>query len=318
MNYITKLSNSMSKSKKPNITNSATSKQQDRAKKDKKKISKRRVYASLVILLICTFFYSLIAFNSPIGTKNVDYVNIESEIYEDNADNGKPHNSINNIQSTPAKNEFTSNNLDKIVANQQIQITKLQKDYDVLIQNIEKVKYKNNLPEIILEFVYLDNLIRDNKDPKGQLQKLEVLVGQDYNLAIKVAKLKFFLKNKIKSSEELEEKFAKLIPKIIAKKNATSDNREWISNIKSTLSQLITIRKIDGVAKNPKENIDLIILKVEKLVTKQKYARALHVLQYVDKKYKPLLTSFVFDLKNAQSLKQVNSEIYSYLKILSK
>ena len=232
--------------------------------------------------------------------------NIETQIYDtsSNIDN-------NNLSST------IENAGDINFIKQNIQIEELQKQYQVLKTELDKIKNQDRLPKIIIALVELQNQVELGKNHEGNLGKLEALSAGDLVLNNKVEKLKAILKNSPKHSKMISKNFANIIPQIIASKYSAPEDAGIIGKIWNNIAKLITIRRVDGIVKKPQQNVDFIILQTEKLISEEKYEQALNILSTLGPDYQPILVKINFDLQNAADLQKINSEILSYLKELS-
>lgn len=231
--------------------------------------------------------------------------NIETQIFDINS------NADNNGSIAISSEGDTS------LIKQKLQIEELQKQLQILQIELDKLKNQDKLPKIIIALVELQNQFELGKNYDGNLSKLEALSASDLVLNNKIEKLKAVLKNSPKHSREISNNFAGIIPQIIALKYSEPQNTGIIGKIWNNISKLITIRRIDGIVKKPKQNVDFIILQTEKLIAEEKYEQALNLLSTLGQDYQPVLVKVNFDLQNAADFQKVNSEILSYLKELS-
>jgi len=232
--------------------------------------------------------------------------NIESQIYD-------THSGIDNSNPNPV----IGNEGDINFIKQKIQIEELQKQYQALRIELERLKNHDKLSKIIIALVELQNQLELGKNYDGNLGKLEALSAGDLVLNNKVEKLKVILKNSPKHSKIISKNFTGLIPQIIALKYNDPENTGFIGKIWNNIAKLITIRRVDGVVKKPEQNVDFIIFQTEKLIAEERYEQALHLLSTLGSDYQPILVKINFDLQNAADLQKITGEILFYLKELS-
>ena len=232
--------------------------------------------------------------------------NIETQIYDTNSnvDNGDV-------------SSIATNNGDVNSIKQQLQIEELQKQYQILRIELDKIKNQDKLPKIIIALVELKNQLELGKNYEENLGKLEALSAGDLVLNNKIEKLKAVLKNSPKHSEEIGKNFSNIIPQIIASKYSDPEYVGIIGKIWNNIAKLITIRRVDGIVKKPEQNVDFIVFQTEKLIAEEKYEQAINLLSTLGQDYQPILVKINFDLQNAADLQKITGEILSYLKELS-
>ena len=115
--------------------------------------------------------------------------NIETQIYDTNSnvDNGDV-------------SSIATNNGDVNSIKQQLQIEELQKQYQILRIELDKIKNQDKLPKTIIALVELKNQLELGKNYEENLGKLEALSAGDLVLNNKIEKLKAVLKNSPKHS----------------------------------------------------------------------------------------------------------------------
>ncbi len=231
--------------------------------------------------------------------------NIETQIYDTNSNVDGDISSI------------ATNNGDVNSIKQQLQIEELQKQYQILRIELDKIKNQDKLPKIIIALVELKNQLELGKNYEDNLGKLEALSAGDLVLNNKVEKLKAVLKNSPKHSEEIGKNFSNIIPQIIASKYSNPEDVGTIGKIWNNIAKLITIRRVDGIVKKPEQNVDFIIFQTEKLIVEERYEQAINLLSTLGQDYQPILVKINFDLQNAADLQKITGEILSYLKELS-
>ncbi|MCE3255133.1 MAG: hypothetical protein K0R25_627 [Rickettsiaceae bacterium] len=217
-------------------------------------------------------------------------------------------------KTTAGANEQTLNSND-ILLKQQLQISELQKNYNDLKLDVEKLKTNNELPKIILSFVKLQDLVSLKQNYNNQLQKLEVLCRADFALTAKISKLKIALQNQPKSNMELAEEFSKLIPKINAKRLESEGSKGWIGKIKAFIGKFIIIKRTDG--KGERANFDALITDAANSIANQQYDKALQAINLLGSQYASILSAIEIDLQNADYFQKTTDEIYQYLQTLS-
>lgn len=235
--------------------------------------------------------------------------NIETQIYDASS---LQKNNVVSAETAIA----SGNNYAAALLSQQTKIEELQKKYEALILELNKIRNQDKISKLVITFVELNNNVTAQKNYQEELQKFEILSASDQILVAKIARLKVILSNDLKTSSQLQQEFRALIPKIIANKSVDHHSGSVIFTIKNAVANLVTIRRVDGQVRDSQDNVDFIVLETERLIEQKKYRQALNLLDSLENKYQPLLTKFVFDLQNIAQLQELNEEIFNYFKNL--
>ncbi|MBM5782158.1 MAG: hypothetical protein FJ368_01910 [Pelagibacterales bacterium] len=199
----------------------------------------------------------------------------------------------------------------------QIQINELRTQIKVLREDFEKYKSRETFSKMVFSYINLRQKVFAknfaNQTFDENLQDIETISILDSNLHEKVMQLRPILKDFI-GSEKLISDFKVLIPEIIATKNDIGEQQSFLFKIRHKISQLIVIRRIDE--KNPND-IDSIVVRIEKLLKEQNYQEAMQNLLMLDQSYHQITADFLVKLNVAVELQRIDSDILSYLKTLN-
>ncbi len=232
------------------------------------------------------------------------FSNVETEIYQtpiDDTEIIKPDN-----------HPLTQN---EILLKQQLQIAELQKSFNILKEDVARVKTNDSLAKIILSFVKLQDLVEAKQNYDSQLQKLGVLGRADFALTNKIDKLKLALGNQPKNSQELTKEFADLIPKIKAKQFEIDSGGTWLGKIKAATAQFIVIKRTDE--NTASSDVELFIIKTQNAINNKQFDQALENFELIGDDYQKIVAAAKVNLANANNFEQISGEIYSYLEVLS-
>lgn len=195
----------------------------------------------------------------------------------------------------------------------QIKIEDLYSQIHALRGELTKYRSQEKIAKIIVNYVDLRNKIFAGKNYTHELQSFEIIGSSDEVLVNKTSKLKSALTD-FTTKEKLEHHFADLIPELILNKKIGNDSETLFQKVRRNISRLIVIRRIDE--KNPQE-IDAIIVRIEKMLKQENYQDALGAALSLDPNYHPILKEFLEELASALEIQQVDQEIMNYLKSLS-
>ena len=299
-------------------------KQEVKAQEQKSKKSPLRLIFWLLLISIVLITAKLVFDEVKFG-KDKDFFadeqfdNIDSEIYDMSVQDAHSPETPDIRQSTtlkPKRNPRFGDQIPPYNPQHLAEIKELQENYQLLKEELNKIKNQDKLSKIIISFVELRRLVLSGQNYSNQLQELELLSRTDSNLAIKVKKLAITLKNKPKTEEQIKKEFEALVPKIIAKKYDLNSDNSLFSKVKNNISKLVLVRRIDGVVKNDDDNIDSIIAKSEGFMKQSEYQEVLDEISLLPEDYQPLLVRMIVDLKTVIELREINSDIFSYLKTL--
>jgi hypothetical protein len=189
-------------------------------------------------------------------------------------------------------------------------------DLSMQIQEIESelVKYKSQerIGKMILSYVELRQKFLAGKVFDDELKSFEILAALEVNLQEAVKKLKIILP-KFSKKEDLKNSFSALIPALITAKNI-DPNQSLLSKIRSNISKLVIVRKING---KDEGKIDSRIVQIEQFLHDEKYQEAMNLLLGLDQNYHDIVADFLSDLNIAIELQNLDTEILNYLKSLT-
>ncbi len=199
----------------------------------------------------------------------------------------------------------------------QIQINELRSQIKVLREDFEKYKSRETFSKMVFSYINLRQKVFAknfaNQTFKENLQDIETISILDSNLHEKVMQLRPILKDFI-GSEKLITDFKNLIPEIIATKNDIGEQQSFLFKIRHKVSNLLVIRRID---ENNPNDIDSIVVRIEKLLKEQNYQEAMQNLLMLDQSYHQITNDFLVKLNIAVELQRIDSDILSYLKTLN-
>lgn len=195
----------------------------------------------------------------------------------------------------------------------QTQIEDLRQQIQVMKGEI--VKYKNNekIGKMILVYVDLRQKIYAGKNYSEEIKNFEILAAFDDKLPAKITQLEALLPN-FMIQEKLQKQFSALIPELITTKNNADQKTGLVAKVRHNLAKLIIIRKIDG--KNPEE-IDSVIVKIEKSLLEGNFQEALDSALSLDQNYHEILKDFLITLSVAVDVQKLDQEILNYIKSLT-
>ncbi len=242
--------------------------------------------------------------------------NIESEIFDlsipaDDSENGSGVHDFSDMAVNDLREKGAEFVYQMLLKNQ-VQISVLTKKIENLDEEIVKYKYQQRISRMILLYIDLRNEIFSKKPFEKTIENFELVAINDGVLTNKIATLKESAK-KFSSQSELKNEFSQIIPKLIIAKKINKEGGFW-AKIKAKISQLIVIRKLNGT--NPEE-IDSRIVKIEKLLTEEKYQEALTELLSFEQKYHEITSEFLDHLSAAIEIRSIDNEILNHLKSLS-
>jgi len=189
-------------------------------------------------------------------------------------------------------------------------------DLSMQIQEIESelVKYKSQerIGKMILSYVELRQKFLAGKVFDDELKSFEIIAALEVNLQEAVKKLKIILP-KFSKKEDLKNSFSALIPALITAKNI-DPNQSLLSKIRSNISKLVIVRKING---KDEGKIDSRIVQIEQFLHDEKYQEAMNLLLGLDQNYHDIVADFLSDLNIAIELQNLDTEILNYLKSLT-
>lgn len=194
----------------------------------------------------------------------------------------------------------------------QIQIEDLNTQIQVLRNEIQKNKNQEKIGKMILAYANLRDGIFAGKNFTNELKTFEVLAAGDENLQSKIAKMKLALPNFL-VRENLERKFADLIPELITNKKKESGSESVFAKIRHQISKLVVIRRVDG--KNPHDP-DGIIVQIEESLHEENYQQALNSALLLDQNYHELLAKFLDNLSASLDIQMIDQGILNYLQSL--
>lgn len=239
--------------------------------------------------------------------------NVESEIF-DLADEYKNHSGANDL-SDMTMNELKEKGAEfvyQMLLKNQVQIEDLRIQIQELKSEILKYKNQEKIGKMIFTYVDLRQNIFSGKSGEEELKTFELLISSDEILQNKITKLKPLLAN-FSHQERLITAFSDLIPELVITKDH-NPNPNLVAKIRRNLSKLIIVRRIDG--KNP-NNIDGIIVKIEKSLQAENYQEAFNQALSLDQNYHEILKEFLDSLSVAVEVQKIDQEILNYLKTLS-
>ncbi len=242
--------------------------------------------------------------------------NIESEIFDlsipaDDSENGSGVHDFSDMAVNDLREKGAEFVYQMLLKNQ-VQISVLTKKIENLDEEIVKYKNQQRISRMILLYIDLRNEIFSKKPFEKTIENFELVAINDGVLTNKIATLKESAK-KFSSQSELKNEFSQIIPKLIIAKKIDKEGGFW-AKIKAKISQLIVIRKLNGT--NPEE-IDSRIVKIEKLLTEEKYQEALTELLSFEQKYHEITSEFLDHLSAAIEIRSIDNEILNHLKSLS-
>ncbi len=242
--------------------------------------------------------------------------NIESEIFDlsipaDDSENGSGVHDFSDMAVNDLREKGAEFVYQMLLKNQ-VQISVLSKKIENLDEEIVKYKNQQRISRMILLYIDLRTEIFSKKPFEKTIESFELVAINDSILASKIAALKESAK-KFNSQDELKNEFSQIIPKLIIAKKTDNEGGFW-AKIKAKISQIIIIRQLNS--ENPAE-IDSRIVKIEKLLTEEKYQEALTELLSFEQKYHEITSEFLDHLSAAIEIRSIDNEILNHLKSLS-
>jgi hypothetical protein len=201
----------------------------------------------------------------------------------------------------------------QLLLKNQTQIDDLRTQIQALKGEILKYKNQEKIGKMILSYADLRAKIFVGKNFFQELKSFEIIVASDDVLEKKVERLQPLLKN-FSTREKLQQSFAKKIPELITAKHENPSSNGIIDKIRNNIARLIIIRRIDG--KNP-QDIDGIIVKIEKFLAEESYQDALNSALLLPQNYHEILQDFLNDLSTSLEVQKIDQEILNYLKSLA-
>lgn len=191
-------------------------------------------------------------------------------------------------------------------------ITALEKEVASLKVRVEEISHLNRKSAIILSYVRLRNKIFAHFDSEDsyleELQNFDLLSRNDPFLAKRFRILTSHLRYH-PTQESLIDEFEKLADQFSTQREFNSESK-LLNKIKSNLSKVIVIRKIDQSDSNI---IDSKIVTIMENLKNQNYIRANHMILSLDNKYRIISGPFLMKLNHMIALRRADSEIMNYL-----
>jgi len=246
--------------------------------------------------------------------------NIDTKIYNKESDvaqleiSRSPATKSDSEQLVSVNDEYSSKDLYASIIRQQLQLDILQEKFMSLKIELGKIRNQDKLSKIIISFVEVKDCLEAQKNCTQQLEKLIILAKTDPDLTQRISDLQEVLKTSPKNSNQLSEQFHSLIPSLMAIKYGNSNGESFFGKIKRNISELIVIRRVDGIVGNSSENIDFVIVETERLIESEKYHLAISLLSNQEEKYRLVLENMIIDLQNADYLDKILKDIFDYLK----
>ncbi len=275
-------------------------------KKPKKRYLSVTFWLALIIFAYFSGKYLLSEFSYKQAKDNAQsqFSNVETEIYQT---------PLTTTEITQPDDKPLNQN--EILLKQQLQIAELQNSFNVLKDDLARLKTNDSLAKIILSFVKLQDLVGAKQNYDAPLQKLEMLSRADFALTNKIEKLKAALQNQPKNSQELAKEFTDLIPQIKARQAEIKSGGTWWGKIKGVIARFIVIKKTGE--NNARSDVESQSLQILKALKNNNLEQALQSLNLMDVAYQEILVNFKVDLQNADAFKQISDGIYRYLEVLS-
>lgn len=201
----------------------------------------------------------------------------------------------------------------KILIKNQDQIAILKQKVQDLNDNFLRYKANGKIGKITFAYIEFRQDIFSGKKYDNSLKNFEALVYADEKIQNKISKIKPLLNNFL-NKEGLQNDFSKIIPKIIANKNGGEENSGFLSQIKSYLSKLVVIRRINGAAKG---SVDEVIVEIERSLQQENYEGAMVAALVLDQTYHEILNDFLNKLNAAIEVRKIDQDILIHLKKLS-
>ena len=151
-----------------------------------------------------------------------------------------------------------------------------------------------------------------------KLQEFSILSIKDPIFSQKTDQLSQILRKKNYKIQDIDEEFQGSIKNIMRLKSQynENENKDFSDKLKNTFSKLATIRRIDGKIVNKSDEIDLEILKIERLIRTRSYQEILDIIGKLDNKYQAELKSLTTILQNQVDLENISKDIFLHLKAL--
>jgi hypothetical protein len=291
-------------------------------KTDANASKKKQFFLVKIVVFLALIFFGYFGFKywqisvekkSQAKSQIEKFDNVESEIF-DLADEYKNHSGADDL-SDMTMNELKEKGAEfvyQMLLKNQVQIEDLRSQIQELKSEILKYKNQEKIGKMIFTYVDLRQNIFSGKSGEEELKTFELLISSDEILQNKITKLKSLLAN-FSNQEKLIAAFSDLIPELVIAKD-NNPNPGIVAKIRRNLSKLIIVRRIDG--ENP-NNIDGIIVKIEKSLQAENYQEAFNQALSLDQNYHKILKEFLDSLSVAVEVQKIDQEILNYLKTLS-
>jgi len=201
----------------------------------------------------------------------------------------------------------------QLLLKNQLQINDLKQEILVLKDEFLKYKNREKIGKLIFGYIEFRQDLLSGRPYDESLKNLEMLAFANEVLQNKVAKIKPLLTNFL-TQEKLQKSFNDIIPSLIADKNKDLADDNFVSKARRYLAKLIVIRRIDGKIEN---DVDGIILKIEKSLKATDNQAALNFALTLDEKYHTSLVEFLEKLHVAIEVNKLDQDILNHLKSLN-
>lgn len=270
-----------------------------------------------IILIVALIIFSLIAVrywkaksaqsNQSTAAHNHDVIGLSDDYSSQENSDDLSDLTVNEIREKGA--EFVYQTLLK----NQIKIEDLYAQIQHLKTDLARYRSQEKIAKMTVVYVDLRDKIIAGQNYSQQMKSFEILGASDEVITKKISKLKLALSLFV-TKEKLEQNFADIIPELILNKKQNTKEESLFEKVRRNISRLVVIRRIDQ--KNPEE-IDAVIVRIEKLLKQENYQDALSVALSLDQSYHQILKGFLDDLSACLEVQQTDQEILNYLKSLS-
>lgn len=230
------------------------------------------------------------------------FSNVESAIFNDDKD----------LRSEEQKRIEDINQIYSASIHSQIAINDLRSEINNLKKQVTIYGDQKNFAKLAFSYYDLRQKILAGEDYKNQLENFKLLAAFEVNLKNRATALEEALA-KTKSPKDIENDFQNLIPQLINIQRAQNSGNIF-DRVKSYVLQSIVIRNTD---ETKAQNIDKVILHIEKLLEKKSYSKAYETLEKLPQEYQKVTKQFIDDLKNFSALQDLDNNILSYLEGLA-
>ena len=201
----------------------------------------------------------------------------------------------------------------QLLLKNQLQINDLKSEVLVLKEEFLKYKSREKIGKIIFGYIELRQDLFAGKPHEESLKNFEMLVFSNEFLQNKLAKIKPLLPNFL-TPQDLQKNFNDSIPELIADKSRNIADDNFVNKARRYLTKLIVIRRIDGKVEN---DVDGIIVKIEKSLKEGNYQAALDFALTLDQKYHTSLAGFLEKLHVAIEVNKLDQDVLNHLKSLN-